>query len=189
MGLKLITPPAAEPVLLADAKLHLRVDGTDEDTLITALIQAAREACEHELGRVLITQTWEMVLDAFPAGIRLPYPPCQSVVSVKYIDADGTLQTLSAPSYQLDSHSEPAWLVPAYGYTWPSTREEPNAVRVQFVAGFGDAGTDVPEVLRAWMLLQIGHWYANREAAGDARMEKTPYVERLLDRYRVYGAY
>ncbi len=187
MSLKLITAPAAEPVLLAEAKLHCRVDGTDDDALLTALIVAAREAAEHELGRALITQTWEKVLDAFPSAIRLPYPPCQAIVSVKYLDGDGIEQTLAAPSYQLDSHSEPAWLVPAYGYGWPATRAEPNAVRVQFRAGYGDAGSDVPEAICLWILLQVGNWFRNREAASDLALIKTPYVDRLLDRYRLYS--
>lgn len=188
MGLKLITPPAAEPVSLDDLKLDLGISWADQDARLAALIASAREACEHELGRALITQTWELVLDAFPAGIRLPYPPAQSVTSVKYVDPDGTLQTLSAPSYQLDSHSEPAWLVPAYGYSWPATRPEPNAVRVQFVAGFGAAGTDVPENLKLWIRLQAAHFFRNVEAASDLPLIKTPYTDRLLDRYRIYGA-
>ena len=68
MTLKLITAPAAEPVLLADAKLHLRVDHIADDDLITSLITAAREAAEHLTGRALITQTWERVLGAFPSS-------------------------------------------------------------------------------------------------------------------------
>jgi uncharacterized phiE125 gp8 family phage protein len=186
MSLKLITPPAAEPVTLIEAKAHLRVSISDDDTLIGMLIKAAREACEHELGRALITQTWELALDVFPEGFRLPYPSVQSVASVKYVDPDGTLQTLADTEYALDNHSEPAYLVPAYGKAWPATRAEPNAVRVQYLAGFGDAGTDVPEVLRQWILLQAAHWYGSREAASATRLEKTPYVDSLLDRYRVY---
>lgn len=188
MGLKLITPPAAEPVSLDDLKLDLGISWADQDARLAALIASAREACEHELGRALITQTWELVLDAFPAGIRLPYPPCQSVESVKYLDADGVLQTLSAPSYQLDSHSEPAWLVPAWGYAWPATRPEPNAVRVRFVAGFGDAAADVPANICAWIRLQAAHFYHNAAAASDLPLIMTPYTNRLLDRHRIYGA-
>lgn len=185
MALKLITAPSAEPVTLAEAKTHLRVFDNDDDALIGALIQAAREACEHEIGRALITQTWEKVLDLFPEGIALPYPPVQSIASIKYIDGDGTLRTMDAADYYLDSHAEPAWLVPAYGATWPSTRDEPNAVRVRFVSGYGADGTFVPEVLRQWILLQVGHWYATREAASERVLEKTPFVDRLLDRYRI----
>lgn len=186
MGLKLITPPGAEPVTLDEIKLDLGITWADQDTRLTALIAAAREACEHEIGRALITQTWELVLDAFPAAIRLPHPPAQSVASVKYIDPDGVLQTLSAPSYQLDNYLEPAYVMPAYGLTWPATRAEPNAVRVQYVAGFGEGGADVPENLKLWVRLQAAHFFRNAEAVSDLPLIKTPYTDRLLDRHRVY---
>lgn len=187
MSLKLITAPTAEPVTLDDLKLDLGITWAEQDARLTALIAMAREACEHELGRALITQTWELVLDAFPEAFRLPYPPCQEIVSVKYLDGDGILQTLSAPSYQLDSHSEPAYLVPAYGFAWPATRSEPNAVRVQFNAGFGDSGAAVPANIKMWIRLQAAHFFRNAEAASDLPLIKTPYVDRLLDRHRVYS--
>ena len=187
MNPKPIAAPLAEPVTLADLKLDLGITWADQDARLTALIAAAREACEHELGRALVTQDWELALDAFPEAIRLPYPPCQQVLSVKYLDPDGALQTLSAPSYQLDSHSEPAWLVPAYGFAWPTTRAEPNAVRVQFRAGFGDDGSFVPENLKLWIRLQAAHFFRNAEAASDLPLIKMPYADRLLDRHRLWG--
>lgn len=67
MGLSLVTPPALEPVTLADAKLHLRESDTGQDTLITALITAARKAIEEKCRRSLITQTWMATLDQFPS--------------------------------------------------------------------------------------------------------------------------
>ena len=90
MSLTLIAAPILEPMTLAEAKLHLRVDGTDEDDLITALIVAARRRAEHLLTRALITQTWELTLDEFPAAdIQLPKPGVLSIVSVKYLDSAG----------------------------------------------------------------------------------------------------
>lgn len=163
MPLIIITAPTEEPVTLAEAKLHCKVDGTDDDTLLTALIVAARQQAEHRLGRALCTQTLEKVLDIFPDGIKLPMPPAVSVTSVKYLDADGTEQTLSGASYTLDKDSAPGWLVPAYGLSWPDTRAVPNAVRVRYVAGYG-AATAVPQSIKAWMLMAISTMYGQREA-------------------------
>ena len=190
MPLKLITAPAVEPISLAEAKAHLRVDAASEDTLIGLLIGSARQAAEHELGRSLITQTWELVLDAFPAGqIEIPAGGVASVVSVKYHDAAGVEQTLDTADYIVDTDSTPAHVVLADGSGWPSTADRPAAVRVRFIAGFGATAADVPASIRHWMLLHIGSGYANRESvAAGAPVVELPgrYHAALLDPYRVY---
>ena len=184
----LVTPPAVEPITLAEAKAHLRVTASDEDALITALITAARTTCENEIRRSLITQTWELTLDQFPDAIELPYPPVIGVTSVQYIDATGgTETTLSAASYTLDAKCEPGWLVPAYGYEWPTPRDEINAVTVIYTAGYG-ASSAVPEAIKAWIKLHVGHWYANREASVvGATAVQLPFAAGLLDPYRVFA--
>lgn len=184
MSLKVITPPASEPVTLAEAKLHLRVDGTTEDALISSLIVAARQGAEHLTDRALMTQTLELSLDGFPSVIKLPRPPLVSVTSVKYVDQAGAEQTLVSTDYQLDAASEPARLMPAYGETWPTTRNQVNAVTIRYQAGY----TTVPDQIKSWMLLRIGMLYANRESvATGISVAQVPYVDRLLDAYRVYA--
>lgn len=194
MTLKLITAPTVEPVTLAEAKVHLKEDLSDNDALISALIASARQTAEHELGRALVTQTWERVLDAFPQdgsttgtdAIELGRPPVISVVSVKYLDTAGIEQTLASNLYALDADRMPGWLLSAQGTTWPSTLDTVNAVRVRFTCGFGAAGSDVPAAIRQWMLVQIGHWYANREASNLRELFPVPYVSGLLDPYRTH---
>ncbi|MEW5921571.1 MAG: head-tail connector protein [Bacillota bacterium] len=189
MALSLVTAPAVEPVDLASAKTHLRVDGTDEDVLITALITAAREYCEGFQNRACITQTWDLWLDSFPSEdyIRIPLPPLQSVASVKYYGTDNAEYTMAAADYFVDNKSEPGRLVLAYGKSWPSTTLRPvNGIVVRFTAGHGDA-TNVPQAIKQAMLLLIGHWYANREAVltGSISKEIEFAVKSLLWMCRV----
>lgn len=188
MALKLITAPATEPVTLAEAKAHLRVDDSGSDTLIGVLIQAAREMAEQETGRALLPQTWEKTLDNFPTAIELTNAPIISITTVKYYDLAGVEQTLASPSYKLDAAGDfsKAWLVPAYGYAWPSTLEDINVVKVRYVAGYADAAS-VPASIKQWMLLQVGHWFENREAAAENKLEPLPFADGLLDRYRIYA--
>ena len=190
MAYKIITPPSVEPLTLTEAKDHCRVDGTDEDALIAALITAARESAEHETGRALCTQTRELVLDAFPEAFALRGAPVQSLVSVKYLDTAGVEQTLDPQDTLLDKDSEPGYLVPAYGKAWPATWPVPNAVRVQYTCGYG-AAVNVPSALKSWMLLAIGTLYAQRETLIFGAI--TAYLpdrfwHRLLDPYRIYEA-
>lgn len=188
MTLKRITAPDTEPITLAEAKKHLRVEHDVDDTLIGALIAAAREQAEHELGRALVTQTWSRVLDAFPvAEIPLGMPPVRSVASIVYIDPDGAETTLPADQYALDATTSPGWVLPAADSAWPATMDTANAVEIRFVCGYGSAA-DVPQAIRQWMLLQIGAMYRHREAVGPANAELAGrFVDRLLDPYRVYA--
>lgn len=193
MTLKLITAPATEPVTLAEAKLQCRVDAdiTRDDALITALITAAREQCEHEVGRALITQTWEQVLDAFPtAELPLGRPDPITVVSVKYIDEAGTEITLDPSAYYADLDTMAGWVLPAEGTTWPTTNDTANAVRVRFTAGYG-AASAVPAGIKAWILMRVATMYKFREEiAAGASVAALPgsFVDRLLDPYRAWGA-
>jgi uncharacterized phiE125 gp8 family phage protein len=189
MALKLITPPAVEPILLADAKAHCRVDGTAEDTLITLYIGAARRAAENRTGLALIAQTWELALDAFPfAEIWLPLPPVASITSIKYLDANGVEQTLDAADYALDNYgSVRHWVIPAAGVEWPDTLDAANAVKVRFVTGYGASGSNVPEDIRAWMLLAIGTMYSQRETVAQGQVAELPggFWHDLLNPYRI----
>jgi uncharacterized phiE125 gp8 family phage protein len=97
--LQLITAPTAEPLTRDEAKAHLRVDGTAEDTLIDTYLLAARQDVEAACGRALLPQTWELRLPRFPTwrcGIRLPKPPVTAIVSVRTADLAGAETTLDA---------------------------------------------------------------------------------------------
>jgi hypothetical protein len=65
-GLTLITPPASEPVTLAEAKAHLRLEIGDDDALVAGLVTAARQHVEDLIAQSLVTQTWQLTLDKFP---------------------------------------------------------------------------------------------------------------------------
>lgn len=164
MALKLITPPVIEPVTLEEAKSHCRIDGNDEDFLITSLIVAAREHCEGFQNRAYITQTWQLWLDYWPPGsiIPIPKPPLQSVVDVKYYDTNDTEETLATTDYFVDDKSDPGRLMLK---ALPAVVLRPvNGVCVEFTAGYGDDAEAVPQKVKQAMLLLIGHWHESREA-------------------------
>lgn len=179
--------PAAEPITLAEAKLHLRVDHDYENDMITSLIVAARQWAENETRRRFINTTLRLSMDCFPEVIRLPGGKCQSVTSIVYIDTAGVSQTLSASYYTVDTDSEPARIVQAYGYAWPAIRYDPNAVKVTYVAGYGAAATAVPDGIKSAIKLQIGNLYENREAtiSGTTIAEVPMAAKALLDPFRV----
>lgn len=193
MGLRLVTGPTVEPVSLEEAKLHLRVDITEDDYLIQWLIQAARETAEDISGWRLCTQTWDYYLDEFPSGseLALPNPPLVSVTSISYtLEGAGVASTFAAASYQVDAVSVPGRVLLRSAYSWPADVLEPaNGVVVRFVCGFGTPEA-VPQQIRQAMFLMLGHWYENREAivsSGAVPKELPLGVSALLWMRRVKG--
>lgn len=191
MALVIATAPATEPVSTAEAKSQLRVDVSDDDTLIGTYVTAARQWVEHLLRRALITQTWDLFLDEWPAGgvITVPLPPLQSVSGI-YYTADGSAEaTWSSGNYLVDAKSEPGRVLLQRTASWPSdTLEDANGVRVRFVAGYGAAAA-VPQPIKQAILLLVGHYYENREAVviGGAIPKEVPLAaQALLSPYRVY---
>lgn len=197
MALRLITAPAVEPISLAEAKAHLRVDHTDEDAMIATYIHAATSFVDGEngfLGRALVTQTWELVVDAFPTNeIKIPLPPLQEIVSVIYDDSVGDAQTFADTSYYVDDVSEPGWVIPVTS-GWPSTIDAINAVRIRFIAGYPpgtdspvDLAANVPGSIKAALLLHVGALYAHRETVvvGQTATALPWGAEQLLRPFRV----
>ena len=188
MSLKLITAASALAVSLSEAKAHLRVDSSDEDTLITAMITSATETAEQITGRAIMPQTWELTLDAFPNALELTRVPAISVTSIKYFDAAGVQQSLASNAYALDNADDFgfAYIVPAYGTEWPVTRDQINAVAVQYVAGYANAAA-VPGPIKAWIKLVVGAMYENRESEASKQSASLKFVDGLIDRYRVWA--
>lgn len=177
--MKLIVPPG--PVMpLAEAKKHIRVDHEDDDDAIAAMLAAATayfDGWTGILGRALESQTWELTLDHFPAGeIRLPLGPVVSVVSVGYVDPLGAVQVAPADLYEVDARATDGWVVPTAA--WPATMGTINAVKVRWVAGDG-----CPAAIIHAIKLLLGHYYASREAAGEAVKELPLGVASLVANY------
>jgi uncharacterized phiE125 gp8 family phage protein len=165
MSYYLIGPPTILAVSVADAKLFMRVDHNFDDALIETLIKTAAEGVEHRTRRSVMQQTWRIALDKFPDSVELLYGPVMSIASVIYTDTSGMDITLTPDKYYLDNfHSQDSsWLLPAYGMTWPATRDSANAVRISYVAGVA-APALIPSVFTTWILLRVSQLYDNRGA-------------------------
>ena len=172
------------PVSLAEAKLHLRQDGDDEENLIEALIAAATSAVEEETGRALITQTWDVAVSP-PAGkVSIPLAPVASISAMNYYDSDDVSQSLTVGDFYLFKDNNRASVCPKDNIDWPTMKDRPDALTITFIAGYGDE-TAVPQPLKQAILMLVAHWYENREAVG-RRMNNLPLAfQHLLAQYRL----
>ena len=174
---KIISGPHSEPITLTEAKAHCRVDDSNSDSLISALIIAARESAELYCERSFVQRSYRLTLDGFPCNnsspILLPYPPVVEVTQIQYFDTDGALQTWSSGEYHVDTESEPGRVLPNYDQSYPSDIDGKRlgAVRVEYVAGYpvdesgspSDYVANVPQLAKQAMLMMVGEWFMNRE--------------------------
>lgn len=184
---QLVTGPVLEPLTTAEVKLHLRVDGSTEDALIDLYAKAARQAVEDACWVAMLTQTWDYLLDAWPAGneIELPRPPLQSVTSITYRDADGAIQTFAATNYRVDASGLLGRVVLKPSAQWPTAALDTGSpIAVRFMAGY-TAAANVPQLMRSAVLLLTGELYQQREAAAAGALAETPAIARLLNLVKV----
>lgn len=212
----LITAPTIEPVTVAKAKAQARILQSAEDDLLTRMVAAARGQVEStECWIQLVAATYELRLDKFPdcnEPIILPKPPLLEVLSITYIDPAGDEQTFGSgspiteyvvdlnwtPGQTLNEIPENGRIRLAYGETWPVTRCEPNAVRVRFRCGFGEATQEgspavdvppsIPESIEQWIVIAAGTMFEHREAeiaiGRGEQITSLQFVRGLLDPWR-----
>lgn len=180
-SLKRLTALGSEPVTLAEAKAHVRVDTTTEDSLIQGYIATAREWCEDYLDRSLVAQQLVMKLDVFPGVIELPRPPMiasgtATAVAITYTaNSNGNTAAMSVAEYRVDRDSTPGTIAPPYSQSWPSHLPDRNSITVTWWAGYGDPAA-VPQRVKSAILMCVHELYTKR---GDGSMPEA--AMRLLD--------
>lgn len=189
MTLARITPPAGEPVTLAEMKTHMRVTHDSEDSLINNLIKAAREEVEQATGLALISQVWRLYLDDWPecGVVLLQRTPVISLDAIAVFNDAGTASSLPLSAFDIDRISRPARL--ALLDVAPAPAQALNGIEIDFTAGFGPTGVDVPDGLKRAIMLLAAHWYEHRGPDLFAR-ESAPWpasFDRILSRYRRVG--
>lgn len=182
MNARLIIPPATMPVSIESARLAARTSGTALDVELRGKVEGITEEAEHLTGRAFIEQTWQVVLDAFPAGracaIRLTPARLIAVDRVTFYDVDGVQRILDPQDYMADTASEPGFILPAPGRAWPATAPRVNAVEIQYRCGYGKDESSVPAAIKDYILGMLeNHYYPNPNAQ---------HLARRLDRATVY---
>lgn len=198
------TAPAVEPVTVDTAKAYLRVDGTTDDGLLADMIQSAREMVEAYLRRSLITQTIKLTLDWFPMTrsdqwfdgvqeiavselyrgadyIKLPLGDVQSITSLVTYNQGNTAATFNSSNYYLDAAGDR--LILNDGQVWPSDLRDTQAIEVTYVAGYGDAASDVPASIKQGILQVVNALYNGRGC--DSGIPDS--AGKLLSPYRILG--
>lgn len=194
-------------------------NGTLPDVVIPIYIKAARRNAEHKyLHRALLEQTWQLTIDAFPTAtiddpnpeanklytmldgarvkvtdgleIHLPMPRLIAITSIAYVDADGADQTLSSDDYVICQSDDDPFLLPAdEDAGWPETADQRNAVTITYTCGYGDSADDVPDDIKAGLLLLVADLYRNREAQTEMNVElkPNPTVVNLFEPHAIRG--
>lgn len=193
MTTTVITPATELPITLAAAKDALHEDTADKDADITDWINGIAAYVMHYTGRALTYEGARVTLDEFPnregggdGAIRLDGPPVVSVQSVKYLDVDGTLQTLDPQDYLVDLVSEPAYVVPAPGKTWPTEYDRINAVTVDYTRGYSADATGIPAGITLYIKAKLREQF-DPASRVERDTVQSSFIDHLLDPYVMYG--
>jgi len=188
MSYKRTVDSATELISLPDAKLHLRVDHDDDDSLIDAIRASARKWAEKYAERSFFTQTWVRNLDVFPDSldvIELLNGPVQSVTTLKYFDEDDVQQTWDASNFRVDINSQVARIEAVDSF--PDTFDRIDAIEITYLAGETDIA-DVDEEIVTAVKVFIADLYENRESfIKGTQVNMIDIVKMLLNQFKVYN--
>jgi uncharacterized phiE125 gp8 family phage protein len=180
-----IAAPAAMPVTLAEAKAHLRVTSDTEDDTITSLIAAATQYLERDTGQSLLDQQWRAYFDAVPRDgvLELMRSPVRGIVAVTIYDSAGNPTELDGSDYYVNLVSRPARVRLVDGVT---AAMRANDIEIDFDTGYGEAGTDVPDMLKRAVLVLVAHWFEFRGVfdAADQPVSVPALYARLTRHFR-----
>ena len=190
---QLVTAPVRQPINISECKDQMRIEHSDDDIIINRFIDTATRYVDvtGALGKAMITQTWGEWIAPNPSVVYLSLGPVQSVSAIKYYDADNVLQTDTLSKYHVLGTSGRMLVSPKTGFNWPTTFQRDDAIKIEYVIGYGDAPTDVPETIRHALFMLVAHYYENREPELIGTISKTlPYgFEDLIgvERASYYG--
>jgi uncharacterized phiE125 gp8 family phage protein len=180
MAANVIPGPREMAVTIEMARIAARVNGTALDDEIKVHVGTATTEAEHYTGQVFIDRTYRITLDGLSGDIEMPVSPAREVVSFVYRDENGDPQELDETDYVLDETTQPAFLIPAFGKTWPATRSQAKGVEINIVCGYGPTPATVPDAVKGYVLARL------REIYAPPGTPESPHLLKGLQALKVY---
>lgn len=191
-SMKLITPPAVEPVTVAEVKIHAHVDHDVDNSLIAQWITTARILAENYQRRAYYEQVWELSFDDFPyLPLLIPRPPLVSIDSIHYYDYQNTMTAMSLSDFIVDINHEPGRLAHAYDKIWPTvTLKTIDAIRIRYTCGYAVSSSvvtstttyapdvaDIPDNIKDAIYLYCS--YRNENRSGEIEQVPRQFYDLL----------
>ncbi len=164
MSAFLVAGPAIEPVSIADIRDWLKIDTSEEDTLLTTLVATARAALERHVRRAFVSQTWRFIYasTATDGAMRLPLAPLLSVVELRVYDAAGAITSAPPEAIELDLDADR----PAVRLLDADLVGKAARIEIDATLGYGAAAIDVPAPLRQAIRMLVAAWHGRRGDSG-----------------------
>ena len=173
-----VAPLTVGAVSLADLRAHLRVQGAEEDALITAYGLAATAAVERWTQRIIVQREAVLSLHGLPDGKTPVELPGGAIASVTTMTVDGVPVT----GLSVIGHS-PALLIPSAD--WPLVVGDGYPVTIAYQAGNGVVSADLQHAV----LILAGEIYEHRENSFEGSLATVPVsAEWLMKPHRIWAA-